>query len=249
MIAINEISKYSHQVVVTSSEHPDNIISVGNGFFFRYRGKIFFITAAHVLKDEVNRGGKVFLLTHYRKSPLSTCVIQVQNFYDLNFIDLTHLGGFSFDFDHHQVDCAFCDMSNWNLTELPILFGDDTTPKTDHMSLKCLSDMDVASASIDKKYLLWGRISQHLCGLQWQSSPYMYQNIVYDNPGLWGLESFLIEGDTDMSCWSGLSGSPFFDENGGLIGMVQEKDDSSPLLNVLSISCIMDSIDTLYFEK
>lgn len=243
-----DVSKYSLQIVVTSSKHPDEIIGAGNGFVYRYRDKKFFITAAHVVPDIVSQGGEVYILTHLSNDRLSTQVIDIKDFYNLTYLQDIGKDLFCIEFNQHPVDCAFCDLSNKEVKTIPIIFNDDSINVDHHFRINSIPKEDTTEPNIADKYIVCGRIVQQIRGVVWEAKAYTYSNIDYEGPGVWGLLSFLFREVPDMKQWCGLSGSPFFNEHGKLIGMVQEKDPNTERVLVLSIKTIEESIDLMYFQ-
>lgn len=72
----------TQQIVVTSDKNGSNIKGLGNGFFFQYRDKLFFVTADHVIHPDDFEICAMALIRRVRSAIIYLCNMVANESYD-----------------------------------------------------------------------------------------------------------------------------------------------------------------------
>lgn len=247
--------KASHQIVMLTPDKPSNEADIegwGSGFILEYKGRKFFITCDHNLHmlDDFANGERseedfqIAIIANHKDSqnPISTGFVTISGFYyfdcfDLNTPEIMDLKDVAFA----QITGSF---------PLPLL----TNQLTDYDGsiivkageLKLFIEEDaISEAEEGKDYVVTGCICNKIVdgirmerrttfreGIRYTGRTHMGSFIVFENPDIINVEE-----------WEGLSGSPIFDEDGKLVGMVNEVVNGDREIYVTPINHILRFID------
>ena len=247
--------KASHQIVMLTPNKPFNEADIegwGSGFILEHKGRKFFTTCdhnLHMLDDFANgeRSGEDFqiaIIANYNdpQTPLSTGFVTIPGFY---YFD-------SFDLNTPEImdlkDIAFAELKK--AMPLPLLtnqlnhYDGSVAVKAGELKL-FIQEETISEAKVGKDYVLTGCICNRIVddirmerrttfreGIKYTGRTHMGSFMVFENPDIINVEE-----------WEGLSGSPIFDEDGKLVGMVNEVVDGGKEIYVTPISHILRFID------
>lgn len=255
MSLIEYFWKASHQIVMLSPDKPADEADIegwGSGFILEYKGSQFFITCdhnLHMLDDYGNgeRSGEDFqiaIIANFKdpQNPISTGLVTISGFYyfdcfDLNTPEIMDLKDVAFA----QITGAF---------PLPLLtnqltdYDGSIIVKAGELKLFIKEDA-ISEAEEGKDYVVTGCICNKIVdgirmdhrtafrkGIRYTGRTHMGSFVVFENPTTINVDE-----------WEGLSGSPIFDEDGNLVGMVNEVLDGGNEIYVTPIKSILRLID------
>lgn len=247
--------KASHQIVILTPDKPSNEADIegwGSGFILEYKGRQFFITCdhnLHMLDDFANgeRSGEDFLIAIIAnckdpQNPLSTGFVTIPGFYYFDSIDINTPEIMDLK------DIAFAELKT--AMPLPLLtnqlnhYDGSVAVKAGELKL-FIKEETISEAEEGKDYVITGCICNRIVdGIRMERRTTFREGIKYT--GRTHMGSFLVFEYPDIinvEEWEGLSGSPIFDEEGKLVGMVNEVVDGGREIYVTPIKHILRLID------
>ena len=255
MPLLEYIWRNDYQIVVWEKGKRDSSFPTifGNGFILQYEDEDVFVTADHVIHKrdyEVGeRTGKEYdysLVNNIAGEGLST---MFTNIFGFNFTD-------SYDFGKYMLGQEDLDVAMIPYLEdyavsfigksLPAPFMThelilDEVKVAPHLPKLYLKQECIGLPQEGKKYLTMGVLHKRFNGVVWERENMCHFNIEYDREAM-GMYKFLYYRPIIEDEWSGLSGAPFFDEDGHLIGMVIRVVDGENIIWVMPINKILNFI-------
>lgn len=247
--------KTSHQIVMLTPDKPldeSDIEGWGSGFLLKYKERLFLVTCdhnLHMLDDYGNgeRTGKDFgiaIVCNYSnpQDRLSTGLISVPGFYyfdkiDINMPEIADLQ-----------DVAFAEIKK--PFPLPILTNmlcdlDGTVVVPCGEAKLFISEEAIADADINKEYVVTGCVHNNISnGIKMDRDTFFCEGIKFTGQIHWGAyQVFQTPFIINENDWHGLSGSPVFDQDGCLVGMINEVCDGDYKIYVTPIKAIIRLMD------
>ena len=243
-----EVLVKTHYHTVTTEPrnlNSDKYICHGSGFMVQYKNVIFFVTADHVLH----------FADYESENKIRTGIDNVVSIYnnvrpDTNTISTvcTPLGGFCYmdGFNLTKpnelpelIDVAICVMKPGNF-QYPFLTDEkefQDKEKATGQPKFILTEANFTEPDTDNNYFIYGKIKTQMKGLMLYRENTLKEDLKYSYKS--GDYYLLNTPDiiTDIDEWSGLSGSPVFDNHGLCIGVL------------CSVSPNTNSIWVMPFEK
>lgn len=237
--------------------NKDNFPTIfGSGFFIEYKNNLVFVTADHVLHpDDYDNSENV------ERSQNEYSYAIVNNINKENSLEtvLTPIGGFyncdEFNFKKYIVGEEDLDVASIpKFMDLSISIVDPKKFKQPFLTHKLIVDEDIVVnegleklcikgdaivlPTKDNLYVVAGVLQNEPKGVRWGRVNVIYCDLKYEGEEF-GLYKFCYNGIIDKSKWEGLSGSPFFDTKGGLVGMIIRVLHGGNLLWVLPMNEIL----------
>lgn len=246
-----------YQIVAWENEH-DNFPDVfGCGFMLKDDTDYIFVTADHVVHykdyEEGNRTSQDYhyaLVNNQNGKDLSTAMTTIYGFNSIESYDFNqYLSG------KENIDVALIpDLKDFSFSRIgdsfPIPFYthelniDKTIIVPQGKEKLYLKSDSFTQPSKDRKYIILGVVKNKLDGIKWQRCNIIYCNLSYIEEKD-GMYRFRNPTPIKSEDWKGLSGSPFFDENGKLIGMLVRAADIDNSVWVIPILTIMGFINRI----
>ena len=236
-MVIEDIIKYSQQIIAYTSKTEYNI---ANGFFVRYNGYPYFLTANHAVAPDLMQLDKICFILHANATGLATRAIKVEKW---QYIDLYKVpddaGKFVFPCFDERIDFAFCSVNRENFKKSVVCLNhrlkDADDASCHNKSFECINlPQPNIQPSVDREYYVAGKILNPIGAVMWEYKPYFYSNMKYigqcDGDKLYEFKVFQIATNAELE---GLSGSPVFDKDKNLIGMAVRYRDYDNVLRVL----------------
>ena len=252
MTLVEYFWKASQQIVMLTPNKAPNpdIEGWGSGFLLLYKGHRFLVTCDHNvhMEDDYSEGERkgidygVGIICNYSDpdNPLSMGLITVSGFifYDTFDIDMPELTELK--------DVTFAELKNDFM--LPILTnrlcGYDGSIWVHEGEPKLFINADhTADLDISKEYVITGCIRNKISGIVMNRTTTFRERITYAGTQRFGLSVLENPSNVILSDWKGLSGSPVFNEDGNLVGMLNEVVAGKQSLYVTPIKSILKLID------
>lgn len=246
-----------YQIVVWENEKStDNFPDYfGSGFVLRCGDKLIFVTADHVIHPADEKAGmrtkceyRYALLNNCNSlKDLSTRITPIGNFLSFDYYNLNNFLKGEEELDVAMIpeipDYAFAEVKYQDVSNLlthQLKNGDDILVK-DGLNKLFLTEKSFATPSQMHEYMVWGVVHNELNDIRWERTNALYCELKYvgkDN----GVYKFMYPANNQLSDWKGLSGSPFFDTEGHLIGMLVKVNVNSRIVWVIPIHLIWEMI-------
>ena len=246
----------SQQIVMLTPNEPAEKADIegwGSGFFLQYRKRTFFVTCdhnLHMLDDYANGertsmdfGVAVITNTTAPNNPLSMGLVTIPGFYyfeslDMELPEIADLKDIAFA----EIKAPF---------PLPILTNrivgmDGSVIVKEGLEKITILEESLAEPDETKDYVVTGCIRNKIVDDIRMDRQTTFRNGIRYKKDKTNINSQLVfENPTTIiyDDWKGLSGSPFFDENGCLIGMVNEVVDKGFDIYVTPIKAIIKLLD------
>lgn len=256
MTLIEYFWRASQQIVMLTPNKPIDKADIegwGSGFFLQYRKRTFFVTCdhnLHMLDDYANGkrtgfdlGVAVITNTTDPNNPISMGLVTISGFYyfeslDIGIPEIADLKDIAFA----EIKAPF---------PLPILTNqivgkDGIFNVKEGLEKITISEESLAEPDEKKDYVVTGCIRNKIVDNIRMYRQTTFRNGIRYKKGKTNLNSQLVfENPTTIifDDWKGLSGSPFFDEDGHLIGMVNEVVDNGYDIYVTPIKSITKLLD------
>ena len=236
------------------NEFPDIF---GCGFFIKNENNLWFITADHVIHNKDYQEGErtsqnyqYAILNNINRDDLSTVLTSIYGFHSMESFNFgSYLRGEE-DIEVAMIpdlkDIAFSLIKEDSSFESPFLTHElrleDQIMVPAGSEKLCLKKDSFGEPTMDKKYIVMGAIQNNKRGIQWQRCNVIHDGLTfqYESDGIF---VFKCPQPIQIEQWAGLSGSPFFSENGELIGMIIRAVEVDNTVLVLPIREIMYYID------
>jgi len=223
-----------------------NPICWGSGFIIEYKKRIFFVTADHVIHYEdyveskrVAVNGNVFLLTNkVKKNEFKFLVVGVAPIY---YFDKKVIG----DDARQLLDCAICLLSKKIINPLisKKIKDENGVDLLSKGNCKILISSDVIDIpSKNRKYLVSGEINHQISGVFLKSNLVSHQSISFSKEEQ-DFYTFHTPSVISLSNWKGLSGAPFFDDKGSVVGMLTDVKVGYHIIHVLPFNRIIPLLE------
>ena len=247
--------KTSQQIVILSpGEDKDNydIVGWGSGFILKYRDRFFFITCDHnvhlddyEIEQRTGTDYNIGIICNCQdpNERLSMGLITISGFHYFEYIDgmypeLIELRDLSF------AEIKFPLPLPIYTNRLLDFDGNSIIVPEGEMKL-IIEENSIGTPSTDDEYIITGCIRNKICaGIRMERQNTFRDQIKYTGEKF--CESYLIfENPTEIvyDDWKGLSGSPVFNNNGNLIGMLNRVVEGMNYLYVTPIQMILRFID------
>lgn len=246
--SILEVLVKTHYHTVTTEPgnlDSDKYICHGSGFMVQYKNVVFFITADHVLhfadyesENKIRTGidNVVSIYNNVRPdtNAISTVCTPLGGFYYMDGFNLTKPNELP-----ELIDVAVCVMKPISF-QYPFLTDEkefQDKEKATGQPKFILTEANFTEPDTDNNYFIYGKIKTQMKGLMLYRENTLKENLkyVYKSGDYYLLNTPDII--TDIDEWSGLSGSPVFDNHGLCIGVL------------CSVSPNSNSIWVMPFEK
>lgn len=271
------------QVVVFEDSEFRNINNFGSGFFLRHKGRLFFVTADHVIhygdfhENETGQRSKVecypYIITNFKEQDgAMSAFIPLGGIYDYTEYTLdedtihnpdkfssvsSKIVNQDIDINDESlpvgvtiptfVDIAVCEVNE--PLQRPILSkevrvsDDEILVPADTIKLWLSSD-HIAEFNKDDFYLVVGSICSEGDKQYIYQAPIKHIDMRFEKFGLYGEAYLRVWEYPDIKCWEGLSGSPVFNYNWELVGMLVSGPKCAPAFaTVIPINQIIRTID------
>ena len=246
----------SQQIVMLTPNEPAEKADIegwGSGFFLQYRKRTFFVTCdhnLHMLDDYANGertgldfGVAVITNTTNPNNPLSMGLVTISGFYYFESLDIR------LPEIEDLKDVAFAEIKA--PFPLPILTNiivgmDGGVIVEEGLEKIIILEESLAEPAERKDYVMTGCIRNKIVdGIRMDRQTTFRNGIRYKKDKTNLNSQLVFENPTTIiyDDWKGLSGSPFFDENGCLIGMVNEVVDDGFDIYVTPIKAITKLLD------
>lgn len=238
------------QVVVTKDEEAQRINNWGSGFLFRYRERLFFVTADHVAHfDDFEAGERlgnddfIWIFNNINvQGALATILTPVN-------------GVFSFDlFNLNEVlpeipelkDIAFSIITK--PIEKPLITrelrdANDTILVPAGKTKICLCEERVAELKPTDLCIVSGCVLWKTNGVLLDCRNAVYDGLVLKVINAEGYYVLKYHAPVIANYWKGISGAPVFNQEGDLIGMLIEVDENNDTVVVVPMKAIMRLMD------
>lgn len=232
------------------NEFPDIF---GCGFFIKNENNLWFITADHVIHNKDYQEGErtsqnyqYAILNNINRDDLSTVLTSIYGFHSMESFNFgSYLRGEE-DIEVAMIpdlkDIAFSLIKEGSSLQYPFqthelqLEGQIMVPAG--LEKYCLTEATFALPTTDKKYIVMGAIQNNNRGIQWQRCNVIHGELTFERESD-GMFVFKSLQPVQIEQWAGLSGSPFFSEDGELIGMIIRAVEQNDTVLVLPIGKIM----------
>ena len=263
MTVVEYIWRNCYQIVCWDKEaNKDNFpTTFGSGFFLQYKDKLVFVTADHVLhsddynqSDNVERSSKEYAyalvnnITN-KKEPLYTVLTPISGFHNCDVYDFKKYFNGEEDIDVASIP-EFPDVSisivDSNRFEYPFLTHelkvDEKVLVNEGKNKLCIKEDAIVLPSKENRYIVLGVVKNKSTGILWNRVNAFHFNLHYEGEEC-GLYKFCYDRSIDSDNWEGLSGSPFFDETGRLVGMIIRVVHGDNIVWVVPMKEILNKID------
>lgn len=263
MTVVEYIWRNCYQIVCWDKEaNKDNFpTTFGSGFFLQYKDKLVFVTADHVLhpddynqSDHVERSSKEYAyalvnnITN-KKEPLYTVLTPISGFHNCDVYDFKKYLNGEEDIDVASIP-EFPDVSisivDSNRFEYPFLTHelkvDEKVLVNEGKNKLCIKEDAIVLPSKENRYIVLGVVKNKSTGILWNRVNAFHFNLHYEGEEC-GLYKFCYDRSIDSDNWEGLSGSPFFDETGRLVGMIIRVVHGDNIVWVVPMKEILNKID------
>ena len=244
-----DIIKYSNQIIAYKSNKEYN---VANGFFLRVRTYLYFITANHAVTQDNCLDivssipiDSIYFILGVDGDDFETKTIQLDRWEFFDSYEFDNKFRFSLPSLYKREDLAICGIDieevKSKLIMLPFKII-NSLPNTCHNKKISVIDLplNIGYPNKNKNYYLGGKVLKKISTILAENEEHFYESIRYLNESD-GYYYFHIS--DDISNIDGLSGSPLFDEEIKLVGMVIRYNYNDKNLVVLPSSRIYDYIE------
>lgn len=256
MSLIEYIWRSSYQIVGWEKDRntQDFPTIFGSGFILKYDDNFVFVTADHVIHPEDHEAGErmgdnyTFALVRNKNKELTTMFIPISSFYVEDEYNLEkYIKGeeeLGVAVIPYLPDLAISIIQDEKILEK--LYTHELQIENEILVKENLQKLyltleSITKPSCDKHYIVAGVVQNHKNGIRWDRTNSIYDKLTYDSMES-GLYKFRYEKIINITEWEGLSGSPFFDDDGGLVGMIIRVVHNDNLLWVLPMCNILESI-------
>lgn len=236
------------------NEFPDIF---GCGFFIKNENNLWFITADHVIHNKDHQEGKrtsqnyqYAILNNITGDGLSTVLTRIYGFHSMESFNLNPYLKGEENIEVAMIpdlkDIAFSLIKEGSSLRYPFLthelqLEDQIMVPAGREKLNLKKD-SFGEPTIDEKYIVMGGIQNSNRGIQWQRCNVIHDELTFERESD-GMFVFKSPAPIQIEQWEGLSGSPFFSQNGKLIGMIIRAVEVDDTVLVFPISKIMYYID------
>lgn len=253
---IEYIWRNCYQIVVWTSDDLTKSPNIfGSGFFLNIEDDLYFITADHVIHyndytDGIRTGNEYqyAILNNVQGEGLSTGLTTIFGF---NSLESYSLEGVLSEKESIEVamipdmkDVAFSKInSDFPLPFLTHELQDKSGILVSHGLQKCQLQLDsICEPNKENKYIILGVVKNIIIGdIKWNRCNAIYYPLKYIGKE-YDLFKFQYTDRIITENWEGLSGSPFFQDDGSLIGMLIRVSEEDNLVWVMPIKKILDYI-------
>lgn len=232
------------------NEFPDIF---GCGFFIKNENNLWFITADHVIHNKDYQEGErtsqnyqYAILNNINRDDLSTVLTSIYGFHSMESFNFgSYLRGEE-DIEVAMIpdlkDIAFSLIKEGSSLQYPFqtheLRLESQIMVPAGLEKYCLTEATFALPTTNKKYIVMGAIQNNNRGIQWQRCNVIHGELTFEceSDGMFVFKSLQ---PVQIEQWAGLSGSPFFSEDGELIGMIIRAVEQNDTVLVLPIGKIM----------
>lgn len=262
MTLIEYIWRNTYQIVGWEKEHAEKTFPdvFGCGFILKRGSKFIFVTADHVIhkadEEAGLRTGKEYLYAIVcNRNEIKDGIIQTKfrsigGFVNLDKYDLSlYLKGeeeLEVALIPDMQDYAFADFNPEFFKEIfthRLQINDEILTKEGLFKLYICDD-SYMKPSETAKYIVIGTIPNKFDGVKWERANAIHQDLSY-----LGTEDemykFAIQTQVKNEEWAGLSGAPFFDYEGNLVGMLIRAVEDFNFVWVMPIHRILGMIDKM----
>ena len=246
-----------YQIVVWEREknHESFPTIFGNGFIMYINGEYIFITADHVIHEldyeKEERTGKEYdyaLVNNINGNGISTMFTNISGFYysesynfgrflegkeELDVALIPYLEDYAVSFIGKELPCPF-------LTH-DLRIDNDIIVK-EKLSKLNLNPESVGNPSTSMNYFVMGVLPNQFNGIIWERTNAFYYDIKFEKEEM-ELYKFRHSCTINEENWSGLSGAPFYDSEGHLVGMLIKVVDGDDIIWVMPIRKILRFIN------
>lgn len=273
----------TQQLIVFEDCVSFKIITSGSGFLLKYKDRLFFVTADHIVhhydffENETGQRARVEycsqIITNVRdKDSLRSKNIQLGGFFDyteyildketisapkeLNAL-LNKIANQDIDINDESlsidiriptfIDIAICEMK-YPLEEF-ILTPEVSFPNgyvliPANVSKEPLPADVISDFNTEDSYLVAGNICRGVKNSVWLEYLYMHHiDMKFERFDSSGNAILKVQEEPNIDNWYGLSGSPVFNYNKELVGMLVNGPEKEPLATVVPIKTIIEYID------
>ena len=232
------------------NEFPDIF---GCGFFIKNENNLWFITADHVIHNKDHQEGErtsqnyqYAILNNINRDDLSTVLTSIYGFHSMESFNFdSYLKGEE-DIEVAMIpdlkDIAFSLIKEGSSLQYPFQTHELRLQNQIMVPAGCdkfyLTKKSFALPTTDKKYIVMGAIQNNNRGIQWQRCNVIHGELTFERESD-GMFVFKSLQPVQIEQWAGLSGSPFFSEDGELIGMIIRAVEQNDTVLVLPIGKIM----------
>lgn len=230
----------------------------GSGFMFKHKDKNFFVTCDHTLHMEDHDLGErtgedyqVCVISNIKdpNRPMEMKILPLSGFYYFDKFSINEQG---YDFDLEDV--AFAEIKE--SLPMPLL----THQLNDYDQAKVLvkaglsklyiNEGSIAKPNAAKEYVITGCVKNKIVNdIKMQRENAFYEGIKYSNSKFDNFDVYLNPTICEAEKWAGLSGSPIFDSDGFLVGMVSRIVEGDHKIYVTPINDIIKLIDYAMFHE
>lgn len=214
---LNEIIWRNHYQICV--ETPDKKSQwYGSGFMLNYKGKLYFVTASHVIFPEKNTDiqYKYYLLTNDNNAES----FELFNFFSSKSINLEELSDIEFDCEvdlmdwFSDIDLAVCEIKQpfpFNFVTHELKIGNEVLVPAN--LTKCrISEKNITPVEKNSKYRVYGVIRNKEVKSRLERTNALHYNITLNNIQNDG--SIVMDyPSVKLDEWEALSGSLFFSDN------------------------------------
>lgn len=261
MTVLELIWKATQQVVITKQSDPNTWYGFGSGFFLRYKKKLFFITARHVVFDTLDSEKDGNVATDEMEHQIA--VVNNVKGDDLSTATTPISGIYTFDWFKLKTEEQYELTGEWISTDAPdvaisLLKEDFKMPFLTHELVDYDNSLIVSSelpklifpeasiGSLDKDgyFIVTGTVQNKIVdGVRLERKNAVHMDLRYSET--------LKDGDILLSYpapvyqteWAGLSGSPVLDATGALVGMLLRASEVSNEVLVKPMAQIIRFLD------
>ena len=240
---------YQTQITHPNDKECENPVGYGSGFMVKYKNRVFFITADHVVHpDDHNcsyRTGQDYIVSIFNNvrdesNYLSTLITSLGGFYYMESFNLLKP-----EDAPELVDISLCIMKEKNF-QFPFLtdevrFKDSIINAGEQkfsIPIELLSEPDP-----DKMYFVYGKIRHEMKGIRLHRDDTLKEGLKFNSKAgdyyLFNTPELI----HDYKDWAGLSGSPVISETGECVGVlcvVTENTKSIWVMPVEKVKILMD---------
>lgn len=267
MTILELIWKATQQVVITKQSDPNTWYGFGSGFFLRYKKKLFFITARHVVFDTIDSEGdgeittdekehQIAVVNNVQGDGLSTAITPISGIYTFDWFKLNTEDQYELTGEWINSDAP--DVAISLLKEdfkLPFytheLVDYDNSPIV-HKGLSKLEFQEGSIGSLDKDgyFIVTGTVQNKLIdGVRLERKNAVHMDLRYSETLKDGDVLLSYPNPIKLSEWAGLSGSPVLDATGALVGMLLRASEDTNEVLVKPMAQIIRFLDYILKVK
>lgn len=214
------------QLYVYASEDTQllNPIIFGSGFLVCYKGKPFFITADHNLhfddyesKEERTGNEYIIAIVNNVNKDLSTVLTPLGGFYYAEQLCLDKN-------KKNLIDVSICLLKEMHF-QYPFITHEISINDNSKIIVQAgieksfYDSTQFAEPKANQKYAIYGVVHNNIKGIIGQRTNALYCDISYSST-CGNYHIFLFPSETKYEDWAGISGSPVFDYEGNIVGVV-----------------------------